>query len=268
MTIKITPIEGAHIITKADVEKQQNPENISKITDEQWEEAINIAQNAENLLIYLEKKLPSIYPSFRKDVLSVFYNHYPEMVDLNTANLEELYEILIDYTLELMPSRFVYVTGEVKAVKSELDWEKNKSENLDELLNITKEESEKIDHTAPTGFVFDIARLKDAFVRQKGKKPEELKFTHEEADALIEGFLDGSDLRKKNAVITKELYHIVVGFIMDTHLFNISHFSNDEILSLRHRFIQDIYDFMSDIINKVNSFLYPDKTRLELPKSE
>ena len=268
MTIKITPIEGARLITKPDVEKQQKPEDIEKITNEEWQEAINILQNAENLLVHFNKTSYSFFKPFRKNIITVFYENYPEMVDLNTSNLEELYGILKDFVIDLMPDRFIYVTGKVKAVKSMLDWDKNQSTNLDKLLNFTEEESKKIDKTAPTSFVFNIARLEDAFSRQKEKKPEEYEFTQEEIDLLIESFLDGSELREKNAMIAKKLYTIVVSEIMDVFLFNISHFSDEEIVSLRHRFIQDIYDFLSAIINKVNSFIYPGNFNLTIPKKD
>jgi hypothetical protein len=254
MTIKIEPIEGARLITKIDVEKRQKTEDIDQITEEEWQEAINVAQNTENLLIQFKKDSYSFYPSFRKNILAVFYKYYPEMVDLNTENLDELYDIISHHIIEKMSEIVLFVTGKLKAVKSEFNWDKNQSENLETVLNITKDESKQIDMTAPTFFIFNTAKLKDAITRQKGKKFEKLKFIQEEAESIIKSFSDACDLRKKNALITKELYSIIVSGVMDVFRYNISHFSDKEITSTRHVFIQHIYDFMSDIINKVNSF--------------
>ena len=254
MNIKIEPIEGARIITKADVEEQQDPEKIPQITDEEWQEAINVYQNEENINAYLKNKAELVFIPFRKKVFAIFYSHYQEMIELNTSNLEELYEQFVEYMVELMPSRFIYVTGKVRAIKSELDWDENKSENLDQLLQLTEEEVEKIGQTAPCSFNFDAEKFKDTILRQPGKKPEELKFTRDEADSIVDTLLEGEAQRKKNAPVIIELYSVIVPGLMNIYLYNISHLSDDEIRSLRERFVQDIYDFFSSVLNKVWHF--------------
>lgn len=254
MTIQIDPVEGARRIEKAVVAAYQDPEKIDKITDEEWEEAVNVAQNNENLSVHYKRNIQSFYTPFRKKVFAIFYKNFDIMVELNSSNLKELYKIFFHYVLELMPSRFIYVTGKIKAIKSEFEWEKNESKNLEQLLTITEEEDKKIDKTAPTGYAIN-ATIRDALVRQKDKKAEERTYTPEEAQNIIQSIYDAVDLQKKTAGVIKKLYGIMIPEIMDICLFNTSHLTEKEITSIRGRFIQDIYDFLSKIVNQTNEFI-------------
>lgn len=224
----------------------------------------NMMQNANNINEHLSDIIEDIY-ELRTNVFAIFYKIHPEIfTELTTDNLGHLYNYFVDSILTNTVDKFYYVKDKATAIESKFTWKENESPNIGLLNTLTDSDIDILKQNAP----FDVKliapkqllnKIQDGTKLNKEEIKDNLQYTEEEAEVMTQNFIEAGQIKEKNAAAIIELCNLVLKKLPNIYLFDITPYSNTEVIRLKGWVIQDLMDFFRETIHKARGFVKPEE---------